>query len=175
MYNNIANPHHYIKSRFWKHWALSLAAFIILAFIMTRIPFFAVDNLLAIEFAPNAQAFNALITDVELVRRNTYIDFGFMLAYTAMFYFSGRVLYDLLQFTTRKLLFVLLLPFLFDAVENLLLLQMLGKAPEDYLSFWTFYYAVRLKWFFVVPGSIVSLMVLLFEVYVGLDRLKAKN
>lgn len=194
MYKTTDNPHHYIVSRFWKHWTVSLVAFLVLAYVMIQVPYFAVPNLITIEFAPDAEALYLLLTNTQhpvpstlyptsstlhptpcTLLANTYLDFAFMLAYTALFYFSGRVVYDLLQFHTRKLLFILFLPLFFDVIENLLLLQMLGKAPKDYFSFGTFYYAVRLKWFFAVPGTIVTLLVLFYHLYAGLDRVYARS
>jgi len=175
---NTANPHIYIKSRFWKHWLASLLASGILVLVLTRISYIEVENLLTIEFASDATVFENLVNTADNLERNTYIDFLFMIGYTALFYFSGRVVYDLLQFTSRKLLFILFFPLIFDLVENVLLLQMLGKSSVDYLSFSTFYYAVRLKWLFAIPGTIVLIITLFYHLYALLDRIyeaKKKN
>lgn len=171
MYKNTDSSHIYIQSRFWKHWLISLGLTTFLAFIMTKIPSVAVGNLLEIEFASDAEALRSLMLLVNNLETNTYVDFLFMIAYTGLFYFSGRVVYDLLQFSSRKLLFILFFPIIFDLIENLLLLQMLDKSPADYLSFTTFYYAVRLKWLFAIPGVIVFLVVLIYHIYALLDRI----
>ncbi len=178
MLTNTANPHIYIQPRFWKHWLISLGLTAFLVFIMTKVPSVAVENLLEIEFASDAEELRNLILKAVNLETNTFIDFLFMIAYTALFYFSGRVVYDLLQFSSRKLLFILFLPLIFDLIENLLLLQMLDKTPADYLSFTTFYYAVRLKWLFAIPGVIVFLVVLIYHLYALLDLIyeaKKKN
>lgn len=173
MYKSTVNPHQHIQSRFWKHFVASLVLFALVGYVMTQIPYFGVRTLIAIEFAPDVQIFHALVANTHNLQQNTYIDFFFILAYTALFYFSGRVVYDLLQFATQKLLFLLFLPLLFDVIENLLLLQMLDKAPEDYFSFCLFYYAVRLKWLFAIPGTIVVLLVVFYHLYALLDRIYA--
>lgn len=171
MYKNTDNPHIYIQSRFWKHWLISLGLTVFLIFIMTKLHSVAVRNLLEIEFASNAETFRNLILKVDNLETNTFIDFLFMIAYTGLFYFSGRVVYDLLQFSSRKLLFVLFFPLIFDVIENLLLLQMLDKTPSEYLNFSIFYYSVRLKWLFAIPGVIVFIVVLIYHIYALLDRI----
>jgi hypothetical protein len=171
MLKTTVNSHPHIQSRFRTFWTISFVLFLAVGLAMLLIPEIRVGNLLEIEFAPNMEALKNQITDPQKLESNTMVDFLFILAYTCLFYCSGRIIYDLLQFKTHKLLFLLFLPGVFDILENILLLQMLHAPQINCFTFCKFYYAVRLKWLFVVPGAITVLLVLLYYLYAALDRI----
>ena len=166
----------YIKSRYWLHWSISFVLMLAVALLMTQSDYFSVPDLMRIEFASDTGTLFGLIQPYETgdynpLYNNTLLDFGYMLAYTLLFYFSGLVLWDLLEFRQRRWLAGLLLPLLFDLVENVLLLQMIGRPPEQYCCFELFAIAVRLKWAFAIPGAILTIIVLMYQMYVAADKL----
>lgn len=163
----------YIQSNFWKHWLASLLLVMGVGMFMLFYPPVQVPDLIAIEFAPSAFDLSRLIQKINYIRPlyyNTLTDFIFIFAYTLLFYFSGRILCDLLEFYQTQWLFLFSLPMLCDMIENFLLIDMLLAIPEDYSAFCFFYWAVRLKWLLVIPGILSALLVLLFQAYVGIDR-----
>ena len=163
----------YIKSKYWIHWGLSLTAVLLVGVAMTQFAALEVHNLIQIEFAKTADELAQLLqpySNTTVLYYNTLTDFIFIITYTLLFYYSGRILCDLLEFTRTRWLLLLLLPASLDVAENLLLLEMLSTVPHDYSSFCFFYWAVRLKWLLVIPGMLLALVVLLFQAYVGVDR-----
>ena len=165
----------YIKSKYWKHWAISLLLMLGIGYAMKNFCCFSVPNLIAIEFAHTAPDLQEMIApylkaECNVLNNNTLLDFGFMVGYTLAFYFSGRIICDLLEFRWRKWLFVLLLPFVFDFAENLLLLHSMKNGVSD-INFTAFYIAVRLKWLLVIPAFLLLITVALYQLYVGIDKI----
>lgn len=166
--------HQFIKATFWKHWLISFALVLGIGVIMVRHKEICVKELMDIEFAPTAAAFFEMVTQYRNGNANLYnncmIDFLYMLAYGSLFYYSARILCQLMEIGRSGWALVFLLPTLLDMTENMLMLQMIPEQPSDYFSFSLFYWIVRLKWAAVIPCIAMAIVVLKYQIFVGIDR-----
>lgn len=166
----------YIKSQYWKHW--TAAGIITVALLIVfRLPHYYVGNLLAIEFAADSDTFVtashiANSEKLQILRNNLYLDFGFIAAYSMLFFFSARILRDLLEFSAlKRILMLCLLPGIFDVAENVLTLQLLHHFPDDFCCYNLLFWMVRIKWAFAIPGIILVIIIAGYQFFIGVDNL----
>ncbi|MDH5599331.1 MAG: hypothetical protein OEY34_09405 [Cyclobacteriaceae bacterium] len=130
-------------------------------------------GILSFEFAKTSFQIHSIIINWELlnrmnwVYRNMYIDFVFIIAYSGLFW--QLILYVCSSDRLNRIL--VFLPFiagLFDVIENIFLLTMLGGTFIGELSRVTFYVAT-LK--FIVIGMVL-IFILFRSVILGINRMK---
>jgi len=123
--------------------------------------------IIPLEMAPSIAAFKALLVSsckLVWIARNTYLDFLFILTYTATIFFAFRSLLECFH----SLVWLVLLPGLFDSVENVHLLLFL-KADESAVSatsFSIYYWCVHIK-FALLVVILLCLLVLAVKVAYG--------
>ena len=110
--------------------------------------------IIPLELASSITAFKALLISsckLEWIERNTYLDFVFILTYTATIFFAFRSLTE----KFNSLTWLVVLPGIFDAVENVHLIKFLrvDASAVSETSFSIYYWCVHIK--FALLGVIL--------------------
>lgn len=114
--------------------------------------------IIPLELDPNIAAFKQRIAacDISWIAANTKLDFVFLLAYSATLFLGWRGIAGKAQ----HLAWFTLLPGLFDAVENINLLDFLYLSEQEVSasSYNTYYWCVRIKFgiLVVVLGALLT-------------------
>jgi hypothetical protein len=155
--------------KYWQHWLVSLILFIIVGCLLFSDAFY-VENLLRLQFVSNKASFNyerSLMKELILLN-NLYLDFVFVIVCSFLFYYSFKVFFELLNIKNKNaLLLVFLIPGMFDIIENILTIEMLD---DKNVSFTLYYCVVRIKWFLCIPNIIIVLVILCFQVLLGISK-----
>lgn len=113
--------------------------------------------IIPLELDPNIAAFKQRIAtcDISWIAANTKLDFVFLLAYSATLYFGWRGISGKAQ----NIAWLTLLPGVFDAIENIHLLDFLYLSEQEVSSsaYNTYYWCVRIK-FFILVAVLVGLL-----------------
>lgn len=116
--------------------------------------------IIPLELTTHIEAFKAMIAgcDIEWLRRNTQLDFVFLITYSLVLVFGLKSLSDRLS----PYAWFAFLPACFDAVENVFLIKFLDADITTISSaaFTTYYMCVRTK-FAMLAIILVALIVLL--------------
>jgi len=137
---------------------------------------FAVPDILKLQFSDNAAEFYGLIdqmngkkVDCQVLKNNTYLDFGYILFYSLLFLLSLKVFELSLGFKMKKAIYVAaFIPGLFDVVENIAFLQLV-EGDESFFSLYC--WTARLKWFFVNVFLLITLTIVLYYALVVAGRI----
>lgn len=119
------------------------------------------NGILALEFANHFEKVNPILNtwNPNIARINILIDFAFLISYSLFFIFSIQYIYkkSKIDFQQKSALFVLklaLLPGLFDAIENILMLQTISRSSTEAL--------LQLTWYCVIIKFILAALIALF-------------
>jgi hypothetical protein len=119
------------------------------------------NGILALEFANDFLKVNSILSvwDVNIARINIVIDFFFLTAYSMFFIFSIQYIHTKASSAFVKnnsliLLKLALLPALFDAIENIIMLQTLARNSTTFL--------LQLTWYCVVIKFLLAAVITLF-------------
>ena len=149
------------RSKYWKYWTIALVTTIVLIGVF-RFPDFHVPGLIRAQYSPNIATLNAIISDnLSITRRHLSLDIVFIIAYSALFYFSRKLLNILGWLTGKRVLLLCLFAGFLDIIENLMLLQIINSIGQsnDYAHFSIFFWIVRLKWVAIGLGVFLVLLV----------------
>ena len=113
--------------------------------------------IISLELSTSISAFKELLIstcNLDWIERNTYLDFVFILTYTATIFFAFRSLSD----RFNSLTWLVVIPGIFDAVENVHLIKFLraDASAVSETSFSIYYCCVHIK--FVLLIVIVFLL-----------------
>jgi hypothetical protein len=128
--------------------------------------------IIPLEMAENIAAFKQMVANCNLlwIERNTELDFLFLISYTATLIFAFRWLMGHLAMraTLLPLTWLLVVPALCDAVENVHLIKFLhaDEATVSTGTFGIYYWCVRVK-FALLVIALVILLVLLGKRFFG--------
>lgn len=166
--------HSHIKTTYWKHWCCSLLVTAIAGLLFLN-KNFLVKNGIALQFIDNPQLLCQAIQPLGITfSNNLYLDFLFILCYSALFYFSIRVAAELLELKPGKWMAICLLPALCDAIENCYLLYA-ANCCSSCKNYWILFYAARIKWALVLPFIFLAVIILVYQIFVRLDKLYAEK
>jgi hypothetical protein len=145
-------------------WWSSLAAMVVIFGALLSDIRYNVVTMLELEFAPTQESFFATIKDSgytkPFLEKCIYIDYGFIVAFTSVFYFSFIILrakYKDFFFYRRSFMFF---PGLLDVVENTIMLHMVRHGEVGELTYNLQMIIVYSKWVLVIPCSILAIRVL---------------
>ena len=129
--------------------------------------------IIPLELASSITAFKALLINgcnLDWIERNTYLDFVFILTYTATIFFGFRSLSD----RFNSLTWLVVIPGIFDAVENVHLIKFLrtDASAVTATSFSIYYWCVHIKFALLVVIVLTLLLLALKAVYSKLISLK---
>ncbi len=137
-------------------------------FTMASDPQYDVLAMLKLEFARNDAHFLAVMQEYgyseEWLEMMIYMDFAFLVTFSAIFYFSLKLLMAAGKVKRRSFLGLFcLLPGLLDVVENILMLQIInhGWLGEQFQHFIN---VVWMKWIIVIPFILLSLVAVRHQV-----------
>ncbi len=126
--------------------------------------------IIPLEMASSITAFKALLIEgckLEWIERNTQLDFLFLITYTATLFFALRTLIEglALEDVLRPLVWLVVLPALFDAVENVLLIKFLyaGAASVSESTFSIYYWCVHIK-FTLIIVTLLTILALFVKI-----------
>jgi hypothetical protein len=165
-----------IKLRFWKHWFLSLLSVLTMSIVMLSGPRYNVFAMLKLEFAKSQHDFfvtqNKYNYSDDLLTIYLYLDFLFIVTFSALFCMSLRLLLELAEIRGKNYFLLLcLIPGFFDVIEDLLMLYMIHYDGISKLGFSTFVGVVVLKWVTVIPCILMSLAVLVYQMAVRISKI----
>ena len=128
--------------------------------------------IIPLELTTSITEFKALLIEgcnLDWIKTNTYLDFLFLITYTATFFFALRTLIEDLKMADvfMPLTWLVVLPALFDAVENVLLIKFL-YAPADNVShaaFSVYYWCVHIKFTLLIVTLLTLLALLVNMLY----------
>ena len=151
----------------WIFWIISLVLAVVCIAINQY--FFRVNEMIRLEFVSSAEQMHTYIMAAGcppeqcyyLLRMNTIVDFGFLISYSLLTYFSLKLFIDVFQ-VSRKL-WVYILSFttgLLDSIENYFLLKTAVENQEQFSLI--FFWAVRIKWAFAIVPLLLIPMVMLY-------------
>ncbi len=131
--------------------------------------------IIPLELSTSITEFKALLIDgcqLQWIERNTYLDFLFLITYTATLFFALRTLIEDLKMADvfMPLAWLVVLPALFDAVENVLLIKFL-YAPADTVShaaFSLYYWCVHIKFTLLIVTLLTLLALVINRLYANL-------
>ena len=136
--------------------------------------------IIPLELATSITAFKALLIDgcqINWIERNTYLDFIFLISYTATLFFALRTLIEDLKMADVliPLVWLAVLPALFDAVENVLLIKFLyaDAATVSDTLFSVYYWCVHIKFTLLIVTLLTLLALLINMLYAKLVGRKA--
>ena len=125
--------------------------------------------IIPLELSTSITAFKALLINgcqINWIERNTYLDFIFIISYTATLFFALRTLIEDLKMADvlMPLVWLVVLPALFDAVENMLLIKFLhaDAATVTDTAFSVYYWCVHIK-FTLLIVTLLTLAALLIN------------
>jgi hypothetical protein len=154
------------------YWTVSL--FFAILFLAINYFFYPIKKIVALEFSSSPEILQGYILGIgcdpsccyHILKMNTIVDFGFIVAYSLLAYFSFRQLLDVFQIHFGWWVYALsFIPGLLDVIENLFLLKT-GMDEQVYFS-WIFSWVVRLKWAFaIVPFLLIPIVMLYILVIV---------
>ena len=154
--------------KIWIFWITSLLL-AVSCVIVNRL-FFRVSEMLRLEFAASAENMRIQMLTIGssiqyryyILKMNTIVDYGFLVAYSLLTFFSLKLFLDVFQISPKKW-WVYVLSFgtgLLDAVENYFLLKTAIVQQEAYSP--VFFWAVRIKWAFAIVPILLIPMILLY-------------
>lgn len=152
----------------WIFWIISLLLSVACLYINHH--YFRMSEMIKLEFASTAGDMHKHIMAVgcspeccyNVLKMNTIVDYGFLVFYSLLTYFSFKLFLDVFQLTS-KAWWVYILSFsagLLDAVENYFLLTTAIEQQEEFS--WIFFWAVRIKWAFAIVPVLLIPMVMLY-------------
>ncbi len=132
------------------------------------------DIIIPLELAPSITAFKELLVSscrLEWIESNTYLDFVFILTYTATIFFAFRSLTD----SFKLPIWLVVLPGIFDAVENVHLLKFLRADANNVseMSFSIYYWCVYIKFGLLIVILLALLVLAIKALYTKLNGSKA--
>ena len=138
------------------------------------------DIIIPLELADSIAAFKALLVSscrLEWIERNTYLDFVFIISYTTTLFFALRTLTEDLKLADvlRPLIWLVVLPGMFDAVENVLLIKFLyidASTVSDSL-FSLYYWCVHIKFAMLIVILVITLVLFAKNMVTKLTSAKA--
>ena len=126
--------------------------------------------IIPLELATSITAFKALLINgcrLNWIERNTYLDFIFIISYTATLFFALRTLIEDLASAEMlmPLAWLIVLPGLFDAIENVLLIKFLytDAATVSDTAYSVYYWCVRIK-FTMLIVALLSVLALVLQI-----------
>ncbi|MEP7377684.1 MAG: hypothetical protein ABI675_30045 [Chitinophagaceae bacterium] len=157
--------------RTWIAWGVAML--ICVAFVILIKYFFPVPRILNVEFATTRQymlehilagqssqevAFNTL-------KMNTILDFGFIIGYSLLTFFSLKIILDVFQLTLRNWVYVIAFTAgVFDVLENIFLIHVATTGLTEPSLF--FIWVVRLKWATAIVPLLVIPVVLVYSLII---------
>ena len=159
--------------KIWIYWITSFLFAI--GFLVIIRYFFPVHEMLKLQFASSAAAMHEYIMSIgpspdcyHILKMNTLADYGFLLSYAMLTYFSFRIFLDVFQIAVKPWVYVLsFLPATLDAIENVFLLRMAINQQEEFSA--VFFWIVRIKWavaiipLLLIPMILFYALILLFR------------
>ncbi len=130
--------------------------------IMASDPKYNVAAMLQLEFAHNDAHFFDIMSEYDFtadwLEMMIYLDFAFLVTFTALFYFSLKVLMAAGKVRRRSFLGLFcLVPGALDVIENILMIQIIQHGGlQD--KFQYFSNVVWMKWIIVVPFIILTII-----------------
>lgn len=165
-----------IRLKYWKPWFLSFTALLAVTMIFLLAPDYQVSAMLKLEFAKSPGAFFNVIEHYNysdtLLRKYIYIDFIYIVAFSAFFVMSLRLVFELAELDKKNhyLLFCLV-PGAFDVIENLLMLYMIRNNSIAGYGFDVFVAVVIAKWTCVIPFILMSLIVVVYQLLIRISKI----
>lgn len=152
-----------ILYRYSNYWFLAFLLIIITGLFFYFVDEIKVDNLLNIQFADSQNSIIKIIESKKILIQNTRYDFIFIVCYTLLFWLSIKV-FDLTLFMNihKKYYFLVLVPGIFDVIENFSLLMLIENTTQSPLFFNTFWFSARAKWFTIIPFVLINLIILFY-------------
>ncbi|KOS07530.1 hypothetical protein AM493_16875 [Flavobacterium akiainvivens] len=133
-------------------------------------PYFKVENILALQFSCTPGDLCFMINGQETaLRHNLLLDFGFIVCYTLLFYYSIQLMGHLLKLSKLHYTWLCLLPGLLDVAENIITLNIIDSNNCTAI-FTPFFYIVRIKWLTVLPFGLLALMMGVYLLLEYLDE-----
>jgi hypothetical protein len=161
-------------SKIWLGWVISLI--LVVGTSVVNLHYFPVPNIIAIEFARDATTmFERIQANApqpaeayHLLLDNTIVDYGFILAYTALILFSVRITLGGLEARGGRWFYWLgAVPGIMDGIENSFLIATAIRQHET-IS-WLYLFVVRIKWgvailfYMLIPLLFLYGLILLFR------------
>lgn len=151
----------------WIYWLSSFVLTAICAYINYHC--FRIDNMIALEFSDSACTMKHHIMAIAdsghgkyfILQMNTLIDFGFLVSYSLLTFFSFKLVLQVFQVATKPWVYFLsFITGLLDIIENIFLLKT-GSSQREYYSD-LFWWVVRIKWAFAIVAILLILIVIIY-------------
>lgn len=148
------------------YWSFALLLVMISIFLFNYIEAIKVPNLFNLQFA-NMDSERFFLEEVDLnqevLSKNLLFDFGFIVLYTLLFWLSIKIFdLTLLLNLTKKIYYLVLIPGVFDVIENICLFSLMEKFTTSF--FHVLWWVVRLKWLFLIPFIIINIIIILYYI-----------
>jgi hypothetical protein len=161
----------------WVFWAISLLLALVCVFVNQY--YFRMTEMIKLEFASSPEQMRTHIMAVgcspeccyHTLKMNTLVDFGFLIAYSMLTFFSLKLFLDVFQVSVK--IWVYILSFItgfLDVIENYFLLKTAFEKEETYSCI--FFLVVRIKWAFAIVPLLLIPMVILYSLIVLLRTKK---
>ena len=164
-----------IRLHYWKHWFASLTAVFVMSVVMMSGPRYNVFAMLKLEFAKSQRQFFDVISFYNypdaLLRTYLMLDFLFIITFTALFFFSLRLIFELAEVRGTKYLLLCMIPGAFDIAEDILMWYMIENDGISDIGFSTFVTVAVIKWMTVIPFIMISLVVLLYQISIRISKI----
>lgn len=156
----------------WILWLISLACAAACMLVMHK--YYLIKNILPLEFAPSAADMKTWVNTIDpnpanayrILLLNTCWDYGFLISYTLLTFFSFLLIRNLFALSIKPGLYlVAFIAGIFDMVENYFLLQTALHQQENFSM--VYFWAVRIKWCF----AIVNVLLVVTAIISGLLKL----
>jgi hypothetical protein len=162
----------------WIYWIISLLLSVVCIYVNHN--YFLVTEMIQLEFSSIAEEMHKHIMAVgcspeccyHTLKMNTIVDYGFLVSYSLLTYFSFTLFLDVFQLSA-KAWWVYILSFgagVMDAVENYFLLTTAVSQHEEFSLI--FFWSVRIKWAFAIVPMLLIPMIILYGLIL---LLKAKQ
>ena len=134
--------------------------------------YFRVSHMINLEFSSSAEMMKTNIMSIgcspeccyETLKMNTIVDFGFLISYSLLTFFSIKLLLDVFQVSFKPWMYVLaLIAGFLDIIENSFLM-MTAMAQKEVYSV-VFFWAVRIKWAFAIIPMLLVPMVIVYGLF----------
>ena len=151
----------------WICWIVSLI--ITMSASLTNRYVYRVEQIIKLEFAPSADSMRTYIEGIDnsskehsyyILKKNTEIDFIFLIGYTLLTFFSIAILLSVFDVRPSGWVYVIsILPGFFDCLENIVLMSSAIRQREDFS--WLYCDIVRIKWAFaIVPFMVIPIVII---------------
>lgn len=163
--NNSVKTSRYQLNSYSRYWWLMLVLLFVLAVLFYFIDIIKVSNIYRIQFSDSKVDLLNEIKSKSILTKNLFFDFGFIIAYTLLFWFSIKIFDLTLSLKlNKKIYYLVLLPGLCDVLENICLFSLLKTFDSS--VFFVFWSCVRIKWIVLIPFILINLIIILYYIVV---------